>query len=54
MTATETSAYGTQLTVATVKVQAKAQPIDDFQIWYDGADVTGGSIEVAGSEVRNL
>lgn len=54
VTATETAVDGTQRTVATIKVQAKAQPIDDFQIWYDGADVTGGSITVAGSEVRNL
>ncbi len=54
VTATETAADGTKRTVATIKVQAKAQPIDDFQIWFDGADVTNGSITVSGSEVRNL
>lgn len=54
VTATERAADGTQRCVATIKVQAKAQPIDDFQIWFDGADVTGGAITVSGSEVRNL
>ncbi len=54
VTATETTADGMCRTVATIKVQAKAQPIDDFQIWFDGTNVTGGAITVSGSEVRNL
>ena len=45
---------GTTENVATVVVKAISKPIDDFQIWYSGENVTGGSIAVSGSEVKNL
>lgn len=54
VTATEHLADGSERTAATVVIRAKSQPIDDFQIWYNGENVTGGQISVAGSEVRNL
>lgn len=54
ITATEHLKDGSTRTAATVVIRAKSQPIDDFQIWYNGQNVTGGNITVAGSEVRNL
>ena len=45
---------GTTENVATVVVKAISKPIDDFQIWYNGENVTGGTIAVTGSEVKNL
>ena len=54
VTATLHKDDGTTENVATVVVKAVSKPIDDFQIWYNGANVTGGAIAVAGSEVKNL
>lgn len=45
---------GTSENVATVVVKATSKPIDDFQIWYNGENVTDGDITVSGSEVKNL
>ncbi len=54
VTATLHKDDGTTENVATVVVKAISKPIDDFQIWYNGENVTGGSIAVSGSEVKNL
>ena len=54
VTATLHKDDGTTEKVATVVVKAISKPIDDFQIWYNGENVTGGSIAVSGSEVKNL
>ena len=54
VTATLHKDDGTTENVATVVVKAVSKPIDDFQIWYNGENVTGGSIAVTGSEVKNL
>lgn len=59
VTATEHKANGSEQTVATVKIKAKAKQFDDFELWYrasDGtvSDVTDGAATVQGSEVRNL
>lgn len=54
VTATLHKDDGTSEDVATVVVKAVSKPIDDFQIWYNGENVTGGSIAVTGSEVKNL
>lgn len=45
---------GTTEDIATLAVKATSKPIDDFQIWYNGENVTGGAIAVTGSEVKNL
>lgn len=54
VTATLHKDDGTTENVATVVVKAISKPIDDFQIWYNGENVTGGAIAVSGSEVKNL
>ncbi len=54
VTATLHKDDGTTENVATVVVKAVSKPIDDFQIWYNGANVTGGTIAVAGSRSRIL
>lgn len=54
VTATLHKDDGTTENVATVVVKAISKPIDDFQIWYNGENVTGGTIAVTGSEVKNL
>lgn len=54
VTATLHKDDGTTENVATVVVKAISKPIDDFQIWYNGENVTGGTIVVSGSEVKNL
>ena len=54
VTATLHKDDGTTENVATVVVKAISKPIDDFQIWYNGENVTGGTIAVLGSEVKNL
>lgn len=54
VTATLHKDDGTTENVAAVVVKAVSKPIDDFQIWYNGANVTGGAIAVVGSEVKNL
>ena len=54
VTATLHKDDGTSENVATVVVKATSKPIDDFQIWYNGANVTDGDITVSGSEVKNL
>lgn len=54
VTATLHKDDGTTENVATVVVKAISKPIDDFQIWYNGESVTGGTIAVSGSEVKNL
>ena len=59
VTATEHKANGSEQTVATIKIKAKAKQFDDFELWYrasDGtvSDVTDGAATVQGSEVRNL
>lgn len=54
VTATLHKDDGTTENVATVVVKAISKPIDDFQIWYNGENVTGGTIAVSGSEVKNL
>ena len=59
VTATEHKADGTEQTVATIKIKAKAKQFDDFELWYRAADgavsnVTDGIATVQGSEVRNL
>ena len=54
VTATLHKDDGTSENVATVVVKATSKPIDDFQIWYNGENVTDGDITVSGSEVKNL
>lgn len=54
VTATLHKDDGTSENVATVVVKATSRPIDDFQIWYNGENVTDGDITVSGSEVKNL
>lgn len=54
VTATLHKDDGTTENVATVVIKATSKPIDDFQIWYNGENVTGGTIAVSGSEVKNL
>ena len=54
VTATLHKDDGTTENVATVVVKAISKPIDDFQIWYNGENVTGDTIAVSGSEVKNL
>lgn len=54
VTATLHKDDGTSEDIATVVVKAVSKPIDDFQIWYNGENVTGGNIAVTGSEVKNL
>lgn len=54
VTATLHKDDGTTENVATAVVKAISKPIDDFQIWYNGENVTGGTIAVLGSEVKNL
>lgn len=54
VTATLHQDDGTTENVATVVVKAISKPIDDFQIWYNGENVTGGTIAVLGSGVKNL
>ena len=54
VTATLHKDDGTRENVATVVVKATSKPIDDFQIWYNGENVTDGDITVSGSEVKNL
>ena len=59
VTATEHKADGSEQTVATIKIKAKAKQFDDFQLWYRASDgtvsnVTDGTATVQGSEVRNL
>lgn len=54
VTATLHKDDGTTENVATVVVKAISKPIDDFQIWFNGENVTGGTIAVSGSEVKNL
>ena len=54
VTATLHKDDGTTENVATVVVKAISKPIDDFQIWFSGENVTGGTIAVSGSEVKNL
>ena len=54
VTATLNKDDGTTENVATVVIKATSKPIDDFQIWYNGENVTGGTIAVLGSEVKNL
>lgn len=54
VTATLHKDDGTTENVATVVVKAISKPIDDFQIWYNGENVTDGTIAVTGSEVKNL
>ena len=54
VTATLHKDDGTTENVATVVVKAISKPIDDFQIWCNGENVTGGTIAVSGSEVKNL
>lgn len=59
VTATEHKGDGSEQTVATIKIKAKAKQFDDFELWYrasDGAvsNVTDGAATVQGSEVRNL
>ena len=54
VTATLHKDDGTSENVATVVVKATSKPIDDFQIWYNGENVTDGDIAVSGSEVKNL
>ena len=59
VTATERKADGSEQTVATIKIKAKAKQFDDFELWYRASDgtvsnVTDGAATVQGSEVRNL
>lgn len=59
VTATEHKADGSEQTVATIKIKAKAKQFDDFELWYRTSDgtvsnVTDGAATVQGSEVRNL
>lgn len=59
VTATERKADGSEQTVATIKIKAKAKQFDDFELWYRASDgtvsnVTDGTATVQGSEVRNL
>ena len=54
VTATLHKDDGTSENVATVVVKATSKPIDDFQVWYNGENVTDGGITVSGSEVKNL
>ena len=54
VTATLHKDDGTSENVATVVVKATSKPIDDFQVWYNGENVTDGDITVSGSEVKNL
>lgn len=59
VTATEHKADGSEQTVATIKIKAKAKQFDDFELWYRASDgtvsnVTDGTATVQGSEVRNL
>lgn len=59
VTATEHKADGSEQTVATIKIKAKAKQFDDFELWYRASDgtvsnVTDGAATVQGSEVRNL
>ena len=54
VTATLHKDDGTSENVATVVVKATSKPIDDFQIWYNGENVTDGDITVSGSEIKNL
>ena len=59
VTATEHKADGSEQTVATIKIKAKAKQFDDFELWYRASDgtvsnVTDGAAAVQGSEVRNL
>lgn len=59
VTATEHKGDGSEQTVATIKIKAKAKQFDDFELWYRASDgtvsnVTDGAATVQGSEVRNL
>lgn len=59
VTATEHKADGSEQTVATIKIKAKAKQFDDLELWYRASDgtvsnVTDGAATVQGSEVRNL
>lgn len=57
VTATEHKADGSEQTVATIKIKAKAKQFDDFELWYRASDgtvsnVTDGAAAVQGSEVH--
>lgn len=54
VTATEHKANGSEQTVATIKIKAKAKQFDDFELWYRASDGTVSDVTDGAATVQAL